>query len=777
MRLFFTFILSLSLSAVIAQNHQISGNVSDSQGNLLQGVTVSLKEISKSTVTDRNGSFLFSNLNTGNYTLSVKGVGFENLTLKAQSSAEYSPLTLILKPSVNQLKEVTISTTRSKETLGETPVSVTILNAKDIETQASINPNISNILSWSVPGLGYTNNTTSNVGQTLRGRNVLILIDGIPQSTPLRAGSRDIRSIDPAALERIEVIKGATSIYGNGADGGLINYITKKSNPEKKFGSITSIGNSGNLVAFKNSAGGRFSQQFSGSVNKFDYIVSGLYDFTGVFKDAAGEVISPNYGLGETKAYNAFGKFGYSINPDNRIELMYNYFSSAQNSDYIVEAGKYGISPTIGVKGDRGGINEGTRFNHNANLNYSSKDLIGETDLETSVYFQDYKTVYGFDGFFYGGGQSQITSSKKGIRANLITPFHISSDVKGDLTYGLDVLNDVTAQSLVDGRVWVPEVDMRNMAPYAQLNSEIFDHFIFKTGLRYENIAINIDDYQTLATGPANQGSVAVTGGKLDYNALTFNAGLRYTNYNFFKPYVSYSQGFSIFDLGRVLRTASENTIAALNTKPVIVNNYEAGFDSDFNKFSFEGVYYISNSKLGSNLVQQGDIFVPQRAPERVWGYEVLATFTPVNKLSVGASYAYVEGKIDGNNDKDFADDADKYLNSTRISAPKATAFLNVNPSSSWEIRMDYIFSGERKRFQANATTGAYLFGEGPVNNFHLFNFSSSYKVNSAAKLNLGIENIFNKKYYTPVAQFYGRDADYTRGNGIRYNIGLTYSL
>ncbi|MBC7913551.1 MAG: TonB-dependent receptor [Pyrinomonadaceae bacterium] len=777
MKKIFTLIFSLTIGLVSAQNQKIAGDVSDINGNPIQGATVFLKELAQSAITENDGSFNFMNLKPGSFTVLISSVGFDDLKVKTNSRADSSVLHVVLKSSLKNLNEVIISTTRSKATLGETPVSVTILSSKDIETQSSINPNISNILSWSVPGLGYTNNTTSNVGQTLRGRNLLVLIDGIPQSTPLRAGSRDIRSIDPAALERIEVIKGATSIYGNGADGGLINYITKKNNTSKKFSSLTNIGSSGNLIAFKNSTGGRFSQQFSGSANKFDYVVSGLYDFTGVLKDGGGEVISPNYGLGETKAYNAFGKFGYTIDPENRLELMYNFYSSAQNSEYIVQPGKYGVRPTIGVKGERGGINEGTRFNHNANLSYRSKDFIGQTDLETNAYFQDYKTVYGFDGFFYGGGQSQITSSKKGIRANLITPFTLSSNVTGDLTYGLDVLNDITAQSLVDGRIWVPELNMRNIAPYAQLNSELFSHFVFKTGLRYENISINIDDYHTLATGPNNQGSVAVTGGKLDYNALTFNAGLRYTEFSFFKPYVSYSQGFSIFDLGRVLRTAKENTIAALNTKPVIVNNYEAGFNSDFKKFSFEAVYYISNSKLGSNLVQQGDIFVPQRAPERVWGYELVATFSPLNKLNFGASYAYVEGKIDGNNDSDFADDKDTYLNSTRISAPKATAFLKVNPNSNWDIRLDYVYSGQRKRFQANGTTGAYLFGEGPINTFHLFNFSTAYKLNSAARLNLGIENIFNKKYYTPVAQFYGRDADYTRGNGIRYNIGLTYSL
>ena len=67
----------------------------------------------------------------------------------------------------------------------------------------------------------------------MRGENVLIMIDGIPQSSSTRNNDREIRSIDPSVLERIEVVKGATSIYGNGAEGGIINYITQKDNSKK----------------------------------------------------------------------------------------------------------------------------------------------------------------------------------------------------------------------------------------------------------------------------------------------------------------------------------------------------------------------------------------------------------------------------------------------------------------------------------------------------------------------------------------------------------------
>jgi len=147
----------------------------------------------------------------------------KNLNTKTQDSI------LPDKPVTDtELQEIVVSATRQPEILDEVPSSVTLLSKKQLQQQLSISSNLSDILGASVPGLGFTTNRTQNLGQTLRGRRVLVMIDGIPQSTPLRDGAKDMRSLDPTVLDRVEVIKGATAIYGNGADGGLINYITKK---------------------------------------------------------------------------------------------------------------------------------------------------------------------------------------------------------------------------------------------------------------------------------------------------------------------------------------------------------------------------------------------------------------------------------------------------------------------------------------------------------------------------------------------------------------------
>lgn len=765
--------------SLFAQNGNgiIAGIVTDSLKHRIAFSNVQIRKLNVKTTSDKNGKFLLKGIPAGNHLVSISITGYDKVQQEiAVSAGDTAFMEVILKDQSSALSEVIVSASRRAESLAQTPSSVTILTEKDITTQSIISPNLANILSYSVPGLGTSTNQTGNSGQTLRGRNVLVLIDGVPQSTPLRAGGRDIRSIDPSVIERVEVIKGATAIYGNGAEGGLINYITKKANTGKQFGGYSQIGMTGNTKG-DSTIGYRVVQQFYGRAKKFDYIVSGMYEKTGVYRDAEGLVISPEYGLGETKTYNGFVKLGYDITTKQRLELMYNYFSSRQHSRYITKTGVYGQSPAIGIYGDRGGADEGTRFNHNSNLQYSSREIFGNTDLTANVYFQDFYTIYSNSASFYGSGQSAITSTKKGARLNLNTPFRLTPQVPMQVNYGLDLMNDKTAQNLVDGRVWVPKMNMVNFAPYLQATANLFTDLTIKTGLRRENINIDVDDFKTLATGADGAGSIDVKGGTLNYNAFVFNAGARYSKFKLFNPFISYAQSFSVFELGRVLRSAKSNTLSQLETKPIIVNNYEAGFSSTLGNLNFSAAYYYSTSKLGANLLEVNGTYISQRIPERVEGFEIQIDYQLLPSLAIGGNYAEVGGKGDVDNDGRFDGPVDVYLNTTRIPPSKATVYLKYSGIKNLFLDLNWMRIGDRDRFPVNPKTGKYLIGEGPVKAYDLFNFAASYQVAKPLKVNLGIENVLNKTYYPSISQFYGSDINYVRGNGRRFNLSLGYAF
>jgi iron complex outermembrane recepter protein len=475
--------------------------------------------------------------------------------------------------------------------------------------------------------------------------------------------------------------------------------------------------------------------------------------------------------LGETDIYNFFGKAGYNITPTHRIEAMYNYFGSSQNSDYVEQIGTFLTTPTIGVKGQTPGQDEGTRYNHNAYLKYGAKELFLNSELEANVYMQSFKTVYGFTSFFQNGGQSTIESKKKGLRLNLNTPYRATDWFKGDVSYGVDVLNDVTSQKLTDGRTWVPEMEMKNTAPYLQATANIFTHWVFKAGYRYDAVKVKVPDFTQIIDAAGNGGQ-QIMGGEVSFNASTFNTGLRYAKWEAFKPFVSYTQGFSVIDIGRFVRAAKENELARMQIEPVVVNNYEAGFSSNFKWLSFTGSYFMSTNKIGASLIEENGLYVQQKAPEKTYGFEAALDATPIPQIKAGASYMFVEGKADKNKNNSFDDAEDIYLTGLKIPPPKTTAYIRYAPVKTFDLMLQWIHFGDRKRFVPRST-GLYAYGEGPVEGNSWVNLNSSWQANKRFSLNLGIENLLNNDFFMPQAQWSAQNGDYIKANGIRYQLGV----
>lgn len=750
----------------------VSGKVTDKEDQSMSYVTVTI-DGKKSLQTDAQGKFRFENLPSGRHHLTASFVGYSTYRQEFEVIDDSALNINIRMEASNKLNEVIVTAGRKPESINEVPSSVSILTMKDVREQVNVNPSVAAVLGNTIPGLATSTNKATNSGQTLRGRQVLVLIDGIPQSTPLMNGARDIRTLDPAVIERVEVIKGATSIYGNGSGGGIINFITKSSQSDKRFGGTTTIGANGNLMHTDNTMGYRLSQIFAGTLDKFSYVVSGTYNYTGVLKDARGEVNAQADGLGENSLYNTYVKLGYKPNNKSQVTASYNLFRSVQNSDYINVAGTYRDRPSVGIKGDDPGEDAGTPYNHNAYLNYRLDSLPLKTSLDATAYYNEFISMNRYvenSTSWYGPGQTKIQSFKKGLRLTLNTPLNITNYVNGEITYGIDLLNDRTNQVLTDGRVYIPDMDMVNLAPYAQLKIDLSDYLVVKAGVRYENANVKVKDFNTIASGPDGEGSIAVAGGDIPYSSTTFNAGLRYNRYDLFNPFISFSQGFAINELGRILRRATQSTLEAIETDPIITNNYEAGFSSSLGFLNFTAAYYISTSKLGANLVDIGGYLTPQREPERIYGYEITADAFVHPEWTVGASYSFVEGKAE----QEYG--TKKYMNGIRIAPPKATGYVSYRPSNLFDMKLFWVHTGKRDRFEPRPN-GTYANSEGVVESVNLINLSANYRFTSKVSAGLGIENLLNTSYYPVVSQYRAIDAEYVRGNGAKLNINLAYSF
>ncbi|SHE48614.1 TonB-dependent receptor [Chryseobacterium vrystaatense] len=692
------------------------------------------------------------------------------------SAAVFSQVTDSLQ--TNSVDEVVMTASRKKENIKEVPSSITIVGEKQIQSQLTVNSDITSILQYTVPSLGTNSGQTSNSGQTLRGRQVLVLIDGIPQSTPLRNGARDIRSIDPSVIERIEVIKGASSIYGNGADGGIINYITRRSKSDKNISGLSQIGFT--AQPYGGTLGVRASQLLSGKVNKFDYVFSLAYERTGYMKDADGVSLSPTYSTAKMDNYNGMLKVGYTINKDQRVEASYIGYASKSDLNLGMVIGKYGIKPTVGEGVGKGleTTPQGTPRNHNFRINYDNQNLFwGTTSLNFNAYMQDFRTVYGYSDTFFGGGQSNVISKKYGARINFDTRLWNAQNSQGEIMYGMDLLNDQTVQKLEDGRYWTPDMNMTNLAPFVLVKIDLLKKLTIKGGLRYENMSVKVGDFNTLSSVKLDgtfTKSIFVTGGKLKYNALVANLGVRYNIEPFINLFGSFSQSYSINELGRILRTSTQGTIQNLETKPIIVNNYEFGATGQISKWiNYEITSYVSTSKLGASFVQSADRSLTiQRSPEIVYGVEGFLHFTPAKWINFGGSYSWIEGITSIKDDGDYS----AKINNSRISAPKVLAYVQARPIPALSIGLDMLHAFEQDRFQPNAA-GVLGYGEGNVPEYTIFNFKSSYEVNKNWRVSVGVENVFNKIYQPAIAWWSSRDSEFVNAPGARGTLMLEYKF
>ena len=694
------------------------------------------------------------------------------------SMAQNDPLDS--KEDTVSLEEVVITANRIKEKKTDAVANVTIIDQKKLQQFIKIAPDMSHLIGMIEPAMSLSTNTTNNRYQNLRGRSILVLIDGIPQSTPLRATDRDIRSIDPAAVERIEIVKGATSIYGNGAIGGIMNIVTKKSPKNVIFGGQTTIGASARDSFKENRGFGyRFNQQFYGNYKGFSYLVDAAMNQTGSAIDGTGEYISPRYGLGDVRTYNGLVKLGYQFDDDNKVEAMYNFYQSLQNTPLVASGGKYLERPRIGVYDtkDPAAQDEGMRYNHNAYIKFNSNNIFKRTDLELSAFTQHQYAIFDYrkhnarsPRWESSSGQATVKGEKYGIRTQLTSKVLFSENVFTQLLYGADVLIDKTSQPLVDGRYWMPELTSYNSAPFLQTKTTFFQYYVLKAGLRYDYIDVSVPNYEVLRLRNTDP-RVYVKGGDLTYNNLSPNVGIAYNQFKYFQPFISYSQGFSIFDLGRTLRAAKADVLSKINTEPVKTENYEAGAYAELSKYvHLSGSYFYTYSKLGSDLKSVSGFWVVDRTPQKVYGFEVNADIFPAKWLTLGGSFISFEGKEKSTEDGDW----DGYMSGTSIPAPKATAYIRVTPTEYSYLQVNYLHTGSRDRFSPD-NRGVYTEGEGIVYPIDLFSLSAGYTFNNSFSLALGIENLTDKVYYTPASMLVARDAEYARGNGRYFNLSLTY--
>jgi hypothetical protein len=249
MKLLFFFALILTFFESQAQSN-ISGVMEDSLDRKLDNVNVLLLRASdsglvKGMLTDASGSFLFRNIQTGNYFIKSSFTGLnpynsETFFISAGNDKNVGVIHLYLK--TQQLDEVKVA---AKKPLLEQKIDRLIINVENSITSAG--STALEILERS-PGVivDHQNNVISLSGKD----GVQLMINGKMSHLPVSAVVEMLSGMSSANIEKIELITTPPASFDAGGNAGYINIVLKENNNVGTNGSYNlSLGYGKGLVS------------------------------------------------------------------------------------------------------------------------------------------------------------------------------------------------------------------------------------------------------------------------------------------------------------------------------------------------------------------------------------------------------------------------------------------------------------------------------------------------------------------------------------------------
>ncbi|HEX6973120.1 MAG TPA: TonB-dependent receptor, partial [Vicinamibacterales bacterium] len=571
----------------------VRGTVTDATGGVIAGAAIRLEPASggaaRTTATGGDGRFAFEEVAGGTYLLTVTATGLATHVgavdvIDRQSSAA----DVVLAPA-GVREEVLVTATRVATPASSIPNTVTIVGRDAIERRTAASGDLASLLESNVPGFAPSLKKMSGRGETLRGRNPLYSINGVPQHAPLRDGERDGHTIDLDFVERIEVIHGANAIQGIGATGGVVNMVTKS---PKRDGSWThdvklSFGNGDRLDSrgWSNKA----SYLTGKRQGRFEFMAGLAVEKRGLFFDAEGNAVGlyPTQGdIMDSSSRGLYAKAGVDLGTGRRFEVSASRYRLTRDGDYVAVPGNRAAGVLSGTRaGDPRGVSGDPARNDATTVTAEYRDRgIGGGDASVQVYGADSRALFEGGAFAtfaltIGGpaflDQSLITSRKYGAKLTWTLTDHRPLGITP--TVGLDLAQDRSEQALArSGRTWVPPTTFREAAPFVQVQRLAWNRVLLSAGARFEFATVAVNDFATL---PSSRSTV-VSGGRPSFTDILPNIGAVVPVNDRLSFYSSFAEGFTMPDVGRVLRainTPGQDVDALLDIRPVVASNIEVG--------------------------------------------------------------------------------------------------------------------------------------------------------------------------------------------------------
>ena len=224
-------LLLLCTTLVLAQQRQITGKITDKNGQPVSGATVQVKGTNSGTSAGADGSFTV-NAKSGDV-LEISAVNFGSISVRVGSGSSVGSVALETKENV--MDEVVVTAGGLIRKKREEGYNATRVTAQQI-TQAKAT-NVAASLTGKVAGL-QVNAINGGVNPTVRlvlrgnrsllgNNNALLVVDNVIVPNDI------LGNLNPEDIEDINVLNGAgaAALYGSDASNGAIIVTTKKGKP------------------------------------------------------------------------------------------------------------------------------------------------------------------------------------------------------------------------------------------------------------------------------------------------------------------------------------------------------------------------------------------------------------------------------------------------------------------------------------------------------------------------------------------------------------------
>ena len=670
-----------------------------------------------------------------------------------------------------------ISASRSLKTQAEIPNMITIIDAEAIENALMIDDTLTGVLELTVPEFSPGSSNATDRGVTIRGRNPLYMVDGIPMFNPLFDGRRDAFSIDMDFVEKIEVIHGGNATNGSGALGGAINMITQSGSEKEGFSG-----------EFKSSLDFDSGLEFDGLHKKYSGVFSynsgsGWSTTLGYARHLRGLNYDANDdpqgffryqgNTADSTSDNIFFKTTYD-DEGQKLQLMINKYTMAGHGEYNAVPGDRTTGQYTSVSW---GAYDVSLYGEPAendltsvSLDYIKEDL-GSWRLVSQVYYNDFSIQY--EGWTSNDQSTQNlnTSERKAWKTSLSKDI----SVKSNLSFGLDLSNDESSQKRVpSGAYQFKDINLSEVSPFARLDFDLNERTLLTGGLRYENTKLDLPNY-------TNTHNISIAEDSASFDELLVNLGLVFKVNEQMSFYSSLNQASQAAQVGRIIRSIETgDELAKFNLedqKPAVTDNFDIGFRFDNGKFTFDSSVFFTTSDYGTIMYKPtgSDLYTVQRGKVETDGFTLVSSYQLDPNTTLGASYSMVDGKYDFDDGDDSTPEGslNSDLGGEQIGPNKLSAFIQRQFAENWVARLTALYYFDRS-FEGTKWDNDNK--EIDFKGYGLLHLNLKGKV-GPGQVSLGVQNLLNEEYVTYYSQTEESQhtARYFAGRG--RSLKLAYSL